>query len=647
MQMKNLFLAIFFLTGFSLFAQQRTHEVQPKETIYGISKQYKITQDELKKANPFLNQRDLQIGDVLTIPGSIAESTPKSDGQITTNVSAPEEVFIPQEDENFIYYEVKPKQTIYSLTKEYTISEEALKSLNPQLEQGLKAGDVIRIPKKKENAPAETITVPDGMHLVQRGETIFSLSKSFGVTEDELYIANPSLQTDGLKIGAFIKIPKKGSSKAVIQNGFIEHTVKAGETIYSITKLYKIKFSDLLQHNPSLSEGLKTGMVLKIPLQEGANIIKAPGKIKRIDDNEINIGLILPFHLHGGSAQEKNISTDILIGAKMALDSLAQQGKKINLKVMDSENKSASIEGLIASTDFSKFDAVVGPLFATNFKSFAQMMEGSGIPVVSPLSNSDDLLEIENVIIATPSDRSIADKIIDEIKTHYKGEAVQILTDDRHEDLANYVSEQLNKVISNSAVTIVKDAAKLEQKSQSVDEKLSDGTVVKQEYFTPIITVLVSDNNTLGNAYVEKLKTFNAENLTAYGIKYVSAYDIYNDKNSKNIAALKNIGFTFGTVRLVNIYGASERATLNKFMDTYCVTPNEYQQIGFDILYDLVDRMNQKGDVLNSLNSDKTRLATKFDYQKSGKAYVNDAVRVVRLFVKQDESPDDVEDLKD
>jgi len=639
----SLLAALFFLIGFTLFAQQKTHTVQPKETVYGISRQYGISQDELKNANPFLKQRELQIGDVLVIPGNREEN----DGQIVPAVTEPEEVFIPQEDESFIYIEVKPKQTIYSLTKEYDISEAALKSLNPQLNQGLKAGDIIRIPKKKENTPEETPVVPEGMHLVQRGETIFSLSKLFGVTEDELYISNPSLQTEGLKVGSFIFIPQKGNSKAVIQDGFIEHTVKPGETVYSITKRYKISFADLLKHNPELQNGLKAGMVLKIPLQEGANIIKAPGKIKRIDDNEINIGLLLPFHLKGGNAQEKNISTDILIGAKMALDSLAGQGKIINLKVMDSENKAATIEELIATHDFSKFDAVVGPLFATNFKSFAIMMEGSGIPVVSPLSNADDLLEIENVVIATPTDRAIADKVMEEVKNNYKGELIQILTDDRHEDLANYVSSQLKKNISGTEVSITKDANQLEQKSRAVEEKLSDGTIVTQEYFTPVITILVSDNNNLGNAYVERIKKMNPENLTAYGIKYVSAYDIYNERNKSNIAALKNIGFTFGTVRLVNIYGANERTTLNKFMDLYCTTPNEYQQIGFDVVYDLVDRMNRKGDVLNSLNGDKTRLATKFDYRRTGKAYLNQAVRVLRLFVQQDESPDDVEEIRD
>ena len=643
---------LFLMMAVVILAQEKTHTVEAKETIYGISKKYKVSQDALKKANPFLAERSLQIGDVLVIPGksdgSIKPVITEVNSQTSTDPGDTTEVIIPKEDENFIYYKVKPKQTLYSLTREYDISEDALKSLNPQLEQGLKAGDIIRIPKKKSNNGQEEI-VPEGMHKVQRGETVFSLTKQFGVSEDEFYIANPAVQTDGLIVGSYINIPKKGSTNAVIQDGFIEHKVKAGETVYSITKLYKVSFADLLKHNPELKDGLKTGMTLKIPLQDGANIVKAPGKIKRADDNQINIALLLPFHLNGatGKEQEKNISTDILIGAKMALDSLAIKGKQINLKVLDSENQAGSLEAMIGSTDFSQFDMVVGPLFASNFKSMATMLSGSGIALVSPLSNSDDLKELENVIIATPSDEAIADAIIDEIKANYKGQQIQILTDDRHQTLADYVSSSLKKKISGADIFITKDANGLAQKSETVDEKLSDGTIVKKEYFTPIITVLVSDNNAIGNAYVKKIRTMDAENLQAYGVKFVAAYDIYNDKNSENIAALKNIGFAFSTVRLVNVYGAGERNTLEKFLDIYCLTPNEYQQVGFDVFYDLVDRMNSRGDILYSLGSEQTRLATKFKYEKEGGAFVNKAVRVVRLFVKADESPDDVGDVKD
>ena len=634
-------LILFFCMAAWGFSQEKTHTVQAQETIYGISKHYHISQDDLKKANPFLNERGLQIGDILVIPN-------KSDGAITVNSTTIEtpDVFIPTEDANFIYLQIQPKQTIYSLTKEYSISEETLKSLNPQLAQGLKAGDVIRIPKKQKTEQKEEEITPEGMYKVQKSDTVYSLSKEFDVSQEEFYIANPLVQIDGLKVGTYVNIPKKGKSKpAVFQDGFIEHIVKQGETVYSITRLYKISFAELLENNPELSEGLKAGMVLKIPLPEDANV-PIIGKIKRINDNEINIALVLPFQLNkSGSSAEKSISTDILIGSKVALDSLAHKGYTIKLTVIDSENETSTIESLVSRYDFSKFDAVIGPLFGSNFKALATILKGSGIPLVSPLSNSDDLNELENVLLVTPSDKAIADAVINEIKINYKGQAIQILTDARHEELSKYISEQL-KSKTGASVSITKNANDLVQKSEMVNETLSDGSIVKNEYFTPLITVLVSDNNSLGNSYVEKLKTMDAESLQAYGVKFVSAYDI-SERNKTNIQALKNIGFSFGTVRLVNIYGEKERHTLQKFLDTYCAVPNEYQQIGFDIMYDLVDRMNEKGDVLQNLSSEHIRLSTKFKYEKEGKAYVNKAVRIVPLFTSHDESPDDGENISE
>ena len=75
---------LFFLMAGFLIAQEKTHTVQAQETVYGISKQYGVSQDDLKAANPFLMERGLQIGDVLQIPG---KSGGKSDGQIKTVVT--------------------------------------------------------------------------------------------------------------------------------------------------------------------------------------------------------------------------------------------------------------------------------------------------------------------------------------------------------------------------------------------------------------------------------------------------------------------------------------------------------------------------------------------------------------------------------
>src|SRR5690606_22633592 len=135
--------------------------------------------EDLKRANPFLNERGLQIGDVLVIPGGA--ETSNVDGRIKQVVTNEQplintDVIIPTEDANFIYIKIKPQQTIYSLTREYDITESALKSLNPQLTDGLKAGDIIRIPKKSQDQKEEI--TPEGMYKVQRGDTVYSLAQS-------------------------------------------------------------------------------------------------------------------------------------------------------------------------------------------------------------------------------------------------------------------------------------------------------------------------------------------------------------------------------------------------------------------------------------------------------------------------------------
>lgn len=650
---KALAVFLFLILSGIAYSQAKTHKVQPKETVWGISKQYGVTQEQLVEANPFLKDRVLQAGDVLTIPGK-TEDQPKEPvkepiketPEKTKPIASQEgDVFIPTEDKNFIYLKIKAKQTIYSLTKDYQVSEETLRSLNPQLAKGLKAGDIIRIPKKEVDNQQAEIT-PEGMYKVKKSDTVFSLAKEFGVSQDEFYIANPSIQKDGLQEGSYIKIPKKGKNKGIIHDGHIEHTVKHGETIFSITKLYQVSFSELLKHNPDLSEGLKAGMMLKIPLASDVSIVKTD-KIKRINDSEINIGLILPLHLNNpqGSAQEKNIATDMLIGAKVALEELAFQGKKINLTVMDSDSHSNAIEKLIQENDFSKFDAVIGPLFASNFTALANILDGSGIALVSPLSNADNLRNLDNVLIATPTDEMVADLIVDEIKKEYKGQQIQILTDEKHMALAEYTQAELKKKIGGADIFITKDAKKLSQPSESLDEIMPDGSSIKKEYFTPIITVLVSDNNEMGNTYLKRLKELDAENLQAYGIKFVTAYDVNVDNNKANYTALENIGFAFSTIRLVNIYGQKERNVLENFLNRYCNMPNEYQQIGYDVVFDLVDRMNSKGDVLNNLSASKTRLATKFIYKKEGRAYINQGVRIIRI-VAPDE-PETTEPIKD
>lgn len=618
--MKKIVSLFLFIASTALFAQQKTHTVEAKETVYGISKKYGVTQDQLYKANPSIEKNGLQIGDKIVIPTDNIKVVEDKVEIPTTNTP---DVF---EDENFIYLTIQPKESLFRITKQYNVSEALLKSLNPkQLENGLKVGDIIRIPNAKNiSTPTQpTVNVPKGSHMVTKGDTLYSLSKKYNVSVDDFYAENPLLQTQGLKEGLVISIPKK-SGRAIIENNTINYTVQSGDTAYNIIQRYETTLDELLALNPEAIDGLKSGMVLKLPLQKNATIVKyaEPGKIKRVNDNEINIVLMLPFNADNPSTLKNNQAMQFFTGAKVALNRLTKAGKNVNVKVIDTKDES-NIQGILSTTDLSKADAVIGPLKPGAVVEVADFLKGSGIGIVSPYANSNDLNNYENLFISTPREEVLADQIIEEVQKSYQGEQIYLLTDSQHQELANYTKKSLEKLLKANVV-IVNEANKIVQPNDKV------GNV---DYFTPIITVMVGDNDALGKQYLERLKTFNKDYIKAFGIKSVDVYDIYDANNSKNIDALREFGFVYSTGHIMNTRSEETISILKDFKDVYCNIPSRYEQLGYDTVFDIVERMNSKGDFLNNTSAENTGLAYKFAYKKVGnsKAFANDSARLIRL----------------
>jgi len=613
--MKKIVSLLLLLGTTVLFAQQKSHKVEPKETIYGISKKYGVTQDALYKANPTLEKNGLQIGDVLTIPSPTgSEAKPQVDAKVDF------------EDDSFIYHTIQPKESIYQLTKKFNISEATLKSLNPkQLEDGLKVGDIIRIPKKEKVATSNqpVIALPEGKHMVEKGETLYSLSKKYNVSVDDLYAENPLLQTEGLKEGIVIIIPKK-SGRASIEENTINYTVQSGDTAYNIINRYNTTLDELIALNPNAIDGLKAGMVLKLPLQKGAKIIKyaEPGKVKRVNDNEINVVLLLPFNAENSAGLKNNQAMQFFTGAKVALNRLTKAGKNINVKVIDTKNET-DMQSILATHDLSKTDAIIGPIKSGAVIEVADFLKGSGIGIISPFANADELNNYENLFVANPREEVLADQVIEEVNKTYAGEQIYLLTDNDHRDLAEYTKQNLEKQLKANVV-IITDANKIIQPNDKVNGV---------DYYTPITAIMVGDNDALGKQFLNRLKTFNKDYIKAFGIKSVSVYDIYDADNAANIDAFREFGFVYSTSHIMNTRNEETISILKDFKDVYCNIPTRAEQLGYDTVYDIIDRMNSKGDFLNNVSAENTRLSTKFAYKRVGnaKAYANDSARLIRL----------------
>ncbi|MXV38616.1 LysM peptidoglycan-binding domain-containing protein [Flavobacteriaceae bacterium Ap0902] len=634
--MKKLIFAGALLLSTFAFAQVGQHTVQPKETIYGISKEYNISQEELIEANPFLNDRILKVGDVLNIPGKTPSQTQTLENPNVANY----------EDGSYRYINIEPKETLYSLSKRYNISQEQIKSLNPFIEErGLQIGDIIRIPKQGSDPsrPQATQAVPEGMHLVQAGETVYSIAKRYGVEMSDIYAANRSVQTEGLKRDTYIKIPSKQTvpTQVTPTTQSFEHKVERKETVYSLLRKYDITLEELIAANPQLENGLQAGMILQIPVAEGAQLESAPRAVELTDDNfrdnQINIALIMPFFLDDMSknAGERQIAQDFYIGTQVALKELIKKGKKINLEIIDSKNDKQELNKFLESSRMNDVDAIVGPFFQDLVVHTAEKLNNTNIPIFSPVVSSNTLAQYGNIYMATPKNEFAADIIIDEMAKSYNGkQEVKILTTDRDMEIANYVKAKFLKRFNGANVVITKNPTDLKLVEHTSYYKDGEGKTVEDITYEPILAVLASDNNSLGNQFVSTITKQDPASIDGFSLFFVPALDVFSTSNVDNINALKEIGFTYTATRMVNTFGENEKGILKTFKDEYCSVPNKNMSLGYDVVYDVIDRMNNSGKISEfDARRAETRLSSKFSYTdtENGKAKINKELRVIRL----------------
>ncbi|MDG2397596.1 MAG: LysM domain-containing protein [Flavobacteriaceae bacterium] len=170
---------------------------------------------------------------------------------------------------SFIDHKIKKRETLFSLSKKYNVSIDEIKSYNPILiNLGLKRKMIIKIPifHKKKNNEDNLINDLISFYEVPQKETKWRIAYKYGITIDSLEKLNPILKKNSLKAGQKIKVPKLFSQN-IIEENYNYYKVKPREGIYSIERKTGISEEKLIELNPILkTQGLKEGMILKIRL---------------------------------------------------------------------------------------------------------------------------------------------------------------------------------------------------------------------------------------------------------------------------------------------------------------------------------------------------------------------------------------------
>lgn len=178
----------------------------------------------------------------------------------------------------FVLYKVAPQETLYGISNQYKVAIEDIVKHNPQLEAGLKEGDILRVPYNKASKVAGSMA--EHMHTVEPKETLYSISKRYNVSVDDLkkwngLVSNEISPGDRIKIsGGSSTTPATTStnqptSKNLDYSGKIVHTVEEQETLYSISKMYDATVEDIRMWNKLATDNLGIGQKLIVGTTQG------------------------------------------------------------------------------------------------------------------------------------------------------------------------------------------------------------------------------------------------------------------------------------------------------------------------------------------------------------------------------------------
>ncbi len=463
------------------------------------------------------------------------------------------------------------------------------------------------------------------LHTVEKGQTLFAIAKIYNRDVNSIVIENPEA-IDGIKPGQVLKISfeKKTKTEIVLADttNYIYHKVEKGQTLYSISKQYGITDEKLKFTNPELQDGLKIGQTIKIPTNKKkteevkvaieknnatvANDITknketevAPTTYESKQKSTYNIAFFLPFHADEANAIELEkiengqqqlssktaLSLQFYEGALLAIDSLKKQ--KLNAKIFtyDIDDKdSLTIVNLLKKPELASMDLMIGPLYVSSFMPVANYAKEHSIAIVSPFTQLNKILfNNPYVFKALPSTTlqitQMAHFVVDTFHTQNiilinNGNLREVPFINAFQNTANEDFKKAGYPISDS----VKEAKGLGALENLLTTNKTN------------IVVLPSNNQSYVTEFTSRLNVLKDKyKIILFGMQNWMTYD------NLDIEYLNNLSLHFASNNFVDYENAITKMFIKNYRDKYKTEPELYAYQGFDISYYFISLLKKYG----------------------------------------------------
>ncbi|PIB27055.1 peptidoglycan-binding protein LysM [Maribacter sp. 4U21] len=607
----------------------REHKVRKKETLYGIAKRYNVSEEEIKKYNKQLYASQLRKKMIIRIPKypEVDEETSAID---------------PGDYEKYI---VAPKETRWSIAHKYGITIDSMLVLNPGLSKTsnyLAEGYELLMPRIAGSTVEDQQTQLYISYTVPAKMNFYRLEKEFDVKADEIVRLNPEIsERGGLKEGMVIRLPETKLDPGEINtDNYIFYVVRPKQNEFRLTRKFGMSWSDLMQLNPDLKDGLKAGMVLKLPKDQVGDFEVRNSlvldKINLLDSINTQVRpkimFLLPFRIDKLNMSDKEsvtwamqnrnslkYSLGLYSGALVALDSIKSLGISVDVETFDNQFTLARTKTILQQENLSEYNAIVGPLDAISLNEVSNQAASYQLPVIAPVPVKSEL-SLSNVFFSYTEEKLLREHMIKYVKANHTNENLVIIADEKN----RAVEEELLGHFPGSKVILVKEEEKniginRDKLASQLSEDVENWVFVESDNFKLIASV-VSILNSFNNALLDIENGKNKVKLRMLTTDKNNAFE--NDVISST--HLSNLNFTYPSV----YREVTSNAFVKRYRKRFGDAPDKFAVRGFDLTYDLLLKLAYKNDLIDiSKFIGATEYnGNKFDYEKDATSgYFNKA----------------------
>ncbi|VAW11187.1 LysM-repeat proteins and domains [hydrothermal vent metagenome] len=588
-----------------------SHKVRKRETLYGIAKRYHITEDDIKRYNRELYSSQLRKKMVLRIP-KYKRAAPTA--ETTVN------------EDDFETYVVAAKETRWSIAHKYSITIDSMLTLNPELSKNsnyLAEGQELKMPKKTGASVQNQVTELFISYTVPAKMNFYRLEEKFGVKSDEIVRLNPEIsERGGLKEGMVIRIPeRKIEGGDVNTDNYIFYVVKPKQTEFSLPRKLGISYKDLLALNPDLKDGLKAGMILKLPKDQTGNFevrnALVLDKINLLDSiNTVNrpkLMFLLPFRLNkldmaNKKSVIKNIATrnslkyslGLYSGALVAIDSIVSLGISVDVMTFDNQLDLIKTKEILLRENLSDLSAIIGPFDVPSLREVAVRASSYNVPVIAPIPVKTDM-SMNNVFFSYPADGVLRDRMLNYVQSKITDQNIVIIADEENIAVKDSVLARFPEAkfieIKKEEKTIGINIDKL---TKQLSEETENWVFVETRNYK-----LISSVSSILNSKITKdikIRMFTTNKNRAFESDVISG------------AHLSNLNFTYPSVNRE----AKNDGFTKRYRKRFGNSPDRYAVRGFDITYDLLLKLAYKNDLIDvsKVIGETEYTGNKFSYEK-------------------------------